>query len=146
MWTMKYLMGHTNAASGEFCFTLALTFKRDTYQHADMARGLGMLPLVGGFAEMNKKTGEVGGFHGESISCRVDSKYPPSMKKVAELMEGMNVWKVKFEGHQVPTVLVLMPKGERPDLLPTMEAVTQISSHEAMKVAIENCLENCGVY
>lgn len=142
---LKYLHGVVYDLSGEPINALALTHKRDIYQHSDMARDIGLIPFHGGFADIDNKTGKVSNFHGESISCRVKTCAKANLEIEKILVEG-DGYVVKFKDDNHPKVIIFVDSGKELDVLPVYESVEKIDSQEKIGEAISDCIARIGWY
>lgn len=142
---LKYLYGVVYDPSGEPINALALTHKRDIYQHSDMARDVGLIPFHGGFADIENKTGKVSNFHGESISCRVKTCAKANLEIDKILADG-NGFVVKFKDENHPKVVVFVDAGKELEVLPAYESVDKIDSQEKLGEAINDCIARIGWY
>lgn len=141
---LKYLFGRVYTQDGEIDFGLAITHKRDSYAHSEMARDIELIPWMGGFVEMDKE-GVLSNYHGESISCQVKT-IERDIKDIEEITKDWNGYEIIFNDNTKPTVVVFIPEGHLLELKDNYRSVEKIDNKTKLSEAITNCINGNGWY
>lgn len=137
---LKYLFGGMFDVNGDCYEGVALTWKRDSFQHQDMARETRMNVLQGGFTDFDTTNGTITNFHGESISCRVDSSHSRSQDTIAKIMAEGKGYKIEFEDDSIPVVLLFVDKDVQVEADIGWKSVTPITDRKQIADEIADCV------
>ena len=142
---LKYLYGVVYDALGNPSDALAVTHKRDSYQHVDMARDVQLMPFNGGFVDFDRKTGEMSNFHGESISCQVKT-VDKDNPDIFALIKEWNAFELEFNAPSHPKVVLFLKEHIVLEVLPSYKNVKKIENQTQLQECIESCIETVGWY
>lgn len=153
----KYLFGETILEGiGEDRFSrstcLAITRRNDVFQHKEMAQGVRMIPVAGGFCDalIRDKTEHLPkNFNGESISCNVKTKEDTKVK-INNLLSSCDIFMAGAGRNKCFTVMLFVPKGRVPggsrregDVVLNWEKIDREKYQEVWKRVFDEAFYGC---